>query len=150
MSLERRVRKTKRALDAQNPLESVLRIGLNNRNIISKANLIWPKFGPSKQQKPLIYRNQGGMKCSFFGKFDVFCFLVTFVLKFVLMPYYRRIRKVLNMYTYCQFCWRAFLLFLWTIAGPPSQTGLMAVWQALPGPCDWTEMAFFCLLTFWI
>ena len=37
----------------------------------------------------------GGKKCSFFGKFDVLCFLETPVLKFVLLPYYRR-----NMHQY--------------------------------------------------
>ena len=33
----------------------------------------------------------GGKKCLFFEKFGVLCFLVTFVLKFALLPYYRRI-----------------------------------------------------------
>ena len=32
----------------------------------------------------------GGKKCLFFGKFDVLCFLETPVLRFVLLPYYRR------------------------------------------------------------
>ena len=32
----------------------------------------------------------GGKKCSFFGKFGVLCFLETPVLKFALLPYYRR------------------------------------------------------------
>ena len=32
----------------------------------------------------------GGKKCSFFGKFDVLCFLETPVLRFVLLSYYRR------------------------------------------------------------
>ena len=31
----------------------------------------------------------GGKKCSFFGKFGVLCFLVTSVLRFALLPYYR-------------------------------------------------------------
>ena len=31
-----------------------------------------------------------GKKCSFFGKFDVICFPVTPVLRFALLPYYRR------------------------------------------------------------
>ena len=31
-----------------------------------------------------------GKKCSFFGKFGVLCSLVTLVLIFALMPYYRR------------------------------------------------------------
>ena len=33
----------------------------------------------------------GGKKCSFFGKLGVLCFLVTSVLRFDLLPYYRRI-----------------------------------------------------------
>ena len=33
----------------------------------------------------------GGKKCSFFGKFGVLCFLETPVLRFALLPYYRRI-----------------------------------------------------------
>ena len=33
----------------------------------------------------------GGKKCSFFGKFGVFCFPVTIVLRFALLPYYQRI-----------------------------------------------------------
>ena len=33
----------------------------------------------------------GGKKCSFFGKFDVLCFLETPVLRFALLPYYRRV-----------------------------------------------------------
>ena len=33
----------------------------------------------------------GGKKCSFFGKFGVFCFVETSVLRFTLLPYYRRI-----------------------------------------------------------
>ena len=33
----------------------------------------------------------GGKKCSFFGKFGVLCFLVTPVLRFALLPYYRRL-----------------------------------------------------------
>ena len=33
-------------------------------------------------------------KCSFFGKFDVLCFLEIFVLRFALLPYYRRTGKL--------------------------------------------------------
>ena len=33
----------------------------------------------------------GGKKYSFFGKFGVLCFLVTFILRFALLPYHRRI-----------------------------------------------------------
>ena len=34
----------------------------------------------------------GSKKCSFFGKFGVICFLVTLVLRFTLLPYYRRLK----------------------------------------------------------
>ena len=40
----------------------------------------------------------GGKKCSFFGKFSVFCFLKTSVLRFALLPYYRRVAKMLTLY----------------------------------------------------
>ena len=33
----------------------------------------------------------GGKKCSFFGKFDMFCFLEAPVLRFALLTYYRRV-----------------------------------------------------------
>ena len=32
-------------------------------------------------------------KCSFFGIFGVLCFLVTYVLRFACLPYYRRWKK---------------------------------------------------------
>ena len=35
----------------------------------------------------------GSKKCSFFGKFDLLCFLETPVLRFALLPYYRRTVK---------------------------------------------------------
>ena len=38
----------------------------------------------------------GGKKCSFFGKFGVLCFLETPVLRFALLPYYRRTDKELK------------------------------------------------------
>ena len=34
-----------------------------------------------------------GCKCSFFGKFDVLCFLVISVLRFALLPYYWQVKK---------------------------------------------------------
>ena len=36
-----------------------------------------------------------GKKCSFLGKFVVLCFLVTSVLRFALLPYYRQLIKKL-------------------------------------------------------
>ena len=39
----------------------------------------------------------GGKKCLFFGKFGVFCFLETPVLRFCLLPYYRCIVTILNL-----------------------------------------------------
>ena len=38
----------------------------------------------------------GGKKCSFFGKFGVLYFLVASVLRFALLPYYRRIAPPLT------------------------------------------------------
>ena len=32
-----------------------------------------------------------GKKCSFFGKFGMLCFLVTFVLEFALLPYQQQV-----------------------------------------------------------
>ena len=37
-----------------------------------------------------LIRTRGGKKCSFFGKFGVLYFLETPVLRFALLPYYRR------------------------------------------------------------
>ena len=52
------------------------------------------KFSESEHFSPpdmLTYvRVSGGMKCSFLGKFGVLCFLETPVLRFALLPYYRR------------------------------------------------------------
>ena len=42
---------------------------------------------------------QGGKKCSFFRKFGVLCFLETPILRFTLLPYYRRI--ALPVYARC-------------------------------------------------
>ena len=36
----------------------------------------------------------GGKKCSFFGKSGILCFLVTSVLRFTLLPYYRQIIRL--------------------------------------------------------
>ena len=37
----------------------------------------------------------GGKKCQFFGKFGLLCFLVTSVLRFALLPYYRQTKTFL-------------------------------------------------------
>ena len=39
----------------------------------------------------------GGKKCLFFGNFGVRCFLETLVLKFALLPYYRRSIVIKNL-----------------------------------------------------
>ena len=44
-----------------------------------------------KQTFNTYVRVSGGKKCLFFGKFGVFCFLETPVLRFTLLPYYRRV-----------------------------------------------------------
>ena len=41
-------------------------------------------------EKRTYVRVSGGKKCSFFGKFGLFCFLETPVLRFALLSYYRR------------------------------------------------------------
>ena len=41
-----------------------------------------------------------GNKCLFFGKFGTLCFLVTPVLRFVLLPYYRRITFLAHTVSY--------------------------------------------------
>ena len=46
------------------------------------------------------YANSGGKKCSFFRKFGVLCILETPVLRFALLPYYRRIGELSNSYDY--------------------------------------------------
>ena len=42
---------------------------------------------PGKQRYMCV---SGDKNCSFLGKFGVLCFLVTYALRFVLLPYYRR------------------------------------------------------------
>ena len=51
----------------------------------------FPKKEPFLPLDPrkYVYVSEG-KKCSFFGKFDVLCFLETAVFRFVLLPYYRR------------------------------------------------------------
>ena len=46
----------------------------------------------------------GGKKCSFFGKFGVLCFLERLVLRFALLPHYRRNMK--NEDNICKYCTR--------------------------------------------
>ena len=61
----------------------------NNRQIFRKTNILYPLI----RKRTCSYQGGGGggKKCSFFGKFGVFCFLVTPVLRFALLPYCRRI-----------------------------------------------------------
>ena len=56
----------------------------NSRKVISKLFI-------SYQGKKCTCAYQGVKKCSFFGKFGVLCFLEIPVLRFALLPYYRRI-----------------------------------------------------------
>ena len=66
-----------------------------------------------------------GEKCSFFGKFDVLCFLEAPVLRFALLPYYRRIQYFQNL----SHTTKNLLLFtvvkLWT---PPLLMSFKIVW----------------------
>ena len=54
----------------------------NNRQIFRKTNISYPLVRTDVS---------GGKKCLFLRKFGVLCFLVTPVLGFALLPYYRRI-----------------------------------------------------------
>ena len=56
----------------------------NNARKISEK---WTFLPPDIHKYECI---SGGNKCSFFGKFSVLCFLETPVLRFTLLPYYRR------------------------------------------------------------
>ena len=53
-----------------------------------------------------------GKKCSFFGKFGVLCFLETPVLKFALLPYYRRVLESFSK-SLCSFYFKTF--FVWFV-----------------------------------
>ena len=56
-----------------------------------KTNISYPLI----RTRAGAYRN-GGKKCSFFGKFDMLCFLATSVLRFGLLPYYWRITVIVK------------------------------------------------------
>ena len=55
-----------------------------------------PKFPKNKHFLPPDTHTfvSGGKKCLFFGNFGVVCFLETPVLRFALLPYYRRINLI--------------------------------------------------------
>ena len=58
-----------------------------------------PNFPKNKYFSPPDEIYSGGKKCSFFGKFGVHCFLVTSVLGFALLLYYRRV--MLCTFSFC-------------------------------------------------
>ena len=58
----------------------------------NKARQIFRKTNISPETYTYVYLS-GGKKCSFFGKFGMLCFLVTLVLRFAILPYYRRYHK---------------------------------------------------------
>ena len=73
----------------------------NARQIFRKTNIFYPLMRTSgslgciyffcrtiKSEKVRVRIKS--KKCLFFGKFDMVCFLVTLVLSFALLPYYRR------------------------------------------------------------
>ena len=53
-------------------------------------NVCYKKTKHAKFSKKRTFLKSGGKKCSLFGKFDVLWFLVTPVLRFDLLPHYRR------------------------------------------------------------
>ena len=55
----------------------------------------------------------GGKKCSFFGEFGVLCFFETPILRFALLPYYRRFLMIDNIqYSLTQYIPACFHLLL--------------------------------------
>ena len=54
------------------------------RQIFRKTIISYPLV------RTLTCTYSGGKKCSFFGKFGLLCFLVTPILRFTCLPYYRR------------------------------------------------------------
>ena len=73
-----------------------------SQNVCSELSLVIRQRGESqngcfKKTKHVKFSEKrtflcvsGGKKCSFFAKFGVLCFLETPVLRFALLPYYRR------------------------------------------------------------
>ena len=57
----------------------------------SKVRISKRVFQENKARQIFRKINIYPLKCSFFGKFDVLCFLETPVLRFALLPYYRRL-----------------------------------------------------------
>ena len=62
------------------------------RKIFRKTNISYPLI------LTRTCAHQGGKKCSFFGKFGVLCFPETPILRFALLPYYRRAMDVSSSY----------------------------------------------------
>ena len=62
-----------------------------------------PKFPKNKHFLPPDTHTyvcvSGGKKCLFFRNFDMLCFFETPVLRFAILPYYRRIHTLKNMDT---------------------------------------------------
>ena len=68
---------------------------------MAKGRIWKPVFQESKAHQISISKHflphlcvSEGKKCSFFGKFDVLCFLQAPILRFTLLPHYRRIVDV--------------------------------------------------------
>ena len=82
----------------------------------------------------------GGNKCSFFGKFGVLCFLVSPVLRFSLLPYYRRnsrsckhFREVLKVFS------EIYFVKLFELLASPQAQHTEAVTQDFPSLPKLTE-----------
>ena len=65
-----------------------------NENVSS--SVIWQK-GKSQKQLTSVCLS-GGKKRSFFGKFGVLCIPDTSILRFALLPYYRRVASRINLH----------------------------------------------------
>ena len=92
-------------LDEFTELQQKGTIGIKKYQLIYRVFFISRHFGRNTSS---VIRQKGkfqnvcvseGKKCSgFFGKFGVLCFVETLVLRFALLPYYRRLKPIFKQF----------------------------------------------------
>ena len=75
--------------------------GGNNKTKHAKFSEKWIFLPPDTHTMYMCV--SGGKECSFFGKFGVLCF-VTYISKFIFLPYYQRFFAGFNLFLKC-FCY---------------------------------------------
>ena len=66
------------------------------RQIFRKTNISYPLI----RTRMCAQQGGGSKKCLFFGKFGMLCFPETPVLRFVLLPYYRRFQMIFRLFKF--------------------------------------------------